>query len=53
MEIKGVSCVYVNKCIRENMMVLENISRAGEEKLQDIREVKGTNVRMICNLVNI
>ena len=53
MEIKGVPCVYVRKCIRENMIVLENISRVGGRKVTGYREVKGTNVEMICNLVNI
>ena len=28
-----MSCVYVSKCIRENMMVLENISRVGGRKV--------------------
>ena len=38
MEIKGVSCVYVSKCIKENMMVLENISRAGGRKVTGYKE---------------
>ena len=33
LEIKGVSCVYVIKCIRENMMMLKNISRVRGRKV--------------------
>ena len=33
LEIKGVSCVYVIKCIRENVMMLKNISTAMGRKV--------------------
>ena len=45
MKIKGVPCVYVSKCIRENMMILENISRARGRKVTGYKGSEKDKIR--------